>query len=188
MSSAETWGEPLPRTFYDRKTKQVARDLVGAFLCRRTGRGVNAYIVTETEAYLGAHDLASHSSKGITSRTQVMYGPPGHAYIYLIYGMHYCLNVVTEREGNGAAVLIRGISPAPVSSALTDKFPKLDGPGKLTRALDIDKSLNGADITTSESLWFCARTKRPRIIAGPRIGVDYAGDWAAAPLRFCMAP
>jgi DNA-3-methyladenine glycosylase len=172
---------PLPRDFYDRKTKQVARDLIGAYLCRRTAGGVSVFRVTETEAYVGPHDLACHAAKGITPRTRILYGPPGMAYVYLIYGMHFCLNAVTEHEGFGAAVLIRAIAP------LSGTSVPMNGPGKLTRALAIDKSLNGADLTTGDVLWFSAREKRPRIIAGPRIGVAYAGEWALAPLRFLDA-
>ena len=194
---------PLPRDFYNRKTKQVARDLIGAYLCQRTARGIDAYMVTETEAYVGPHDLACHASKGITPRTRILYGPPGMAYIYMIYGMYFCLNAVTERGGFGAAVLIRGIAPLPASNRLLrpslpkrlgrlglskqSEQAKMDGPGKLTRALAIDKLLNGADLTTGETLWFSARDKRPAMIAGPRVGVDYAGAWAQAPLRFRLA-
>src|SRR5581483_5179153 len=102
---------PLPRSFYDRDTTLVAKDLLGKLLVRKIGRKTLVGKIVETEAYLGPHDLAAHSARGRTKRTEVMFGPPGHAYVYLIYGMYCCMNVVTEREGHASAVLIRALEP-----------------------------------------------------------------------------
>src|SRR3954463_6352376 len=116
---------PLPRDFYDRPADVVARELLGALLLRRTGDRLRIGRIVETEAYLGPHDLAAHSARGRTPRTEVMFGPPGHAYVYLIYGIHHCLNVVTEAEGHAAAVLIRALEPIRVVEGNTK------GPGLL---------------------------------------------------------
>lgn len=176
--------QPLPRDFYDRDTVEVAKDLLGRLLIREIdGRRLVSRVV-ETEAYVGPHDKASHSSRGITARTKVMYGPPGHAYVYFIYGMHFCLNAVTDREGHGAAVLIRAVEPL-------DGFPagcRTDGPGRLTRALSIDKGQNELDLTEGRGLWFAeAQLPLGPIESGKRIGVDYAGEWADRPWRFWVA-
>lgn len=169
----------LPRPFYARATEEVARDLLGKHLVHvHDGRERRARIV-EVEAYVGAHDLAAHSAKGVTPRTAVMYGPPGYAYVYLIYGMHHCMNVVTEPEGNGSAVLIRAVEPV----ANIDSNTK--GPGLLCRAMGIDRSLNGHDLL-SDDFYIAAplREETFSIAVRPRIGVAYAGAWADAPLRF----
>lgn len=171
---------PLPRDFYDRDTAEVARDLLGCLLVReREGRLFVGRIV-ETEAYVGPHDLACHASRGITPRTKVLYGPPGHAYVYFVYGMHFLLNVVTEREGHGSAVLFRGLEPVEGFA----RGARTDGPARLTRVLGIDKELNRWDLTLGERLWIVSGPRVERIARGPRIGVDYAGAWAQAPLRF----
>jgi DNA-3-methyladenine glycosylase len=135
--------------------------------------------IVETEAYLGTHDLASHSSRGRTARTEVMFGPPGHAYVYLIYGVHHCLNVVTESEGHAAAVLIRALEPVKNLAGNTN------GPGLVCRAMGIDRRLNGHDLL-SDDLFIAAPDRQEpfEIVARPRVGVDYAGEWAARPLRF----
>jgi DNA-3-methyladenine glycosylase len=135
--------------------------------------------IVETEAYQGPHDLAAHSSKGRTARTDVMFGPPGHAYVYFIYGFWNCLNVVTRAEGTPHAVLLRALEPV---SGIPDRTW---GPGLLCRAMNIDRSLNRADLT-GERLWIerPARKRPVRIARGARIGVDYAGDWAQRPWRF----
>jgi DNA-3-methyladenine glycosylase len=170
---------PLPRSFYDRDTTLVARELLGKHLIFTSGGVPRIGRIVETEAYLGPHDLAAHTSKGLTARTRVMFGPPGHAYVYLIYGMHHCLNVVTEREGNGAAVLLRALEPVQNLSG------RSCGPGLLCKAMGIDKRLNGHDLL-SDSLFVAAPVSPEnfRIIARPRIGVDYAGVWAKRKLRF----
>src|SRR4051812_10727601 len=148
-------------------------------LVHRVGETLRVGRVVETEAYLGTHDLASHSSRGRTARTEVMFGPPGHAYVYLIYGVHHCLNVVTEAEGHAAAVLLRALEP------VQDLEGKTSGPGLLCRAMGIDRSLNGHDLV-SDDLFLAspARAGPFEVVARPRIGVDYAGEWAGRPLRF----
>jgi len=168
----------LPRTYFNRPTLTVARSLIGKYLVRAIDGRVLAGKIVEVEAYVGPEDKACHASKGRTQRTDVMFGPGGVAYVYLIYGMYHCLNVVTEREEFPSAVLIRAIE---IDGAL------IDGPGRLCRALRIDRSLNRVDLTTGESIWFEDRgvlVKKADVRAHPRIGVDYAGEWAQKPWRF----
>ena len=144
------------------------------------GRTLRAGRIVETEAYLGPRDLAAHSARGRTRRTEVMFGPPGHAYVYLIYGFWNCLNVVTGRPGVPHAVLLRALEP------LGDLTDSTWGPGLLCRALHIDRSLNGADLR-GDRVWLerpGGRVRAPRIARAPRIGVDYAGEWAQRPWRF----
>ena len=169
----------LPRAFYNRDTVTVARELLGKILVHRVGETELQGRIVEVEAYLGPHDLASHSAKGLTARTQTMFGPPGHAYVYLIYGMHHCLNVVTEPEGHGAAVLLRALEPVKNLTARTS------GPGLLSRALQIDRRHNGHDLLSAD-LYITepTETKPLKIVKRPRIGVDYAGTWAKRHLRF----
>lgn len=174
----------LPRNFYHRDTLEVARDLLGCRLIREVDGHRLVARVVETEAYVGPHDLASHSSRGVTERTRVMYGPPGRAYVYFIYGMHFCLNAVTEAEGHGSAVLLRALEPV-------EGFPagaRTDGPARLTKALSVNKGQNELDLTQGRHLWF-AEPDRPvaSIESGMRIGVDYAGEWAEKPWRFWEA-
>jgi len=168
----------LPRSFYARDTTTVARELLGKHVIHVVDGLERAGRIVEVEAYLGAHDRAAHSSKGLTPRTRVMFGPPGHAYVYLIYGMHHCLNVVTEPEGHGAAVLIRALEP------VTNLAGKSSGPGLLCRALGVDRRLNGADLLGDELFIADADDGAFRIAKRPRIGVDYAGAWARRLLRF----
>ena len=135
--------------------------------------------IVEVEAYLGEHDLAAHSSKGRTERTKVMFGPPGHAYVYFIYGMYFCMNVVTEREGHASAVLLRALEPV---KNITDRTT---GPGLLCRAMGIDRRLNAHDLLSDD--FFIATPDAPdafTIVKRPRIGVDYAKHWAKRELRF----
>lgn len=171
--------DPLPRAFYDRDTVLVARELLGKRLVRRSNGVERVARIVEVEAYLGPHDLASHSSRGRTERTRVMFGPPGHAYVYLIYGIHCCVNVVTEREGHASAVLLRAVEPVRNVEGPTG------GPGRLCRAMEIDRRLNGHDLTGGE---FCIvdppEAEPITIVRRPRIGVDYAGRWARRLLRF----
>jgi len=168
----------LPRSYFNRPTVRVARSLIGKYLVRVVdGRTIEGKIL-EVEAYVGPQDKACHASKGRTQRTDVMFGPGGIAYVYLIYGMHHCLNVVTERKEFPSAVLIRAIE-------IDGKL--IDGPGRLCRALQIDRRLNRVDLTTGESLWFEDRgalVERGDVGAHPRVGVDYAGEWAKKPWRF----
>ena len=168
----------LPRIYFNRPTVTVARSLIGKYLVRVLNGRTLAGKIIEVEAYVGPEDKACHASKGRTRRTDVMFGPGGVAYVYLIYGMYHCLNVVTEREEFPSAVLIRAIE---IDGEL------IDGPGRLCRALQIDRRLNRADLTTGESLWFEDRgalVERGAVGAHPRVGVDYAGEWAKKPWRF----
>jgi DNA-3-methyladenine glycosylase len=168
----------LGRSFYQHDAKKLARDLIGAVLVRRVrGREYCARIV-EAEAYVGPNDLASHSSKGRTKRTEVMYGPAGNAYVYLIYGMYEMFNIVAGRTGSGQAVLIRAAEP------LGGWKAELSGPGKLTRALKITRSVNDLDLT-GDTLYLAADPDyRPRTRRAKRIGVEYAGEWKDELLRF----
>jgi DNA-3-methyladenine glycosylase len=169
----------LPRFFYARETLTVARELLGMHLVHRGPNGLQIGRIVETEAYKGPKDLAAHSARGRTPRTEVMFGPPGHAYVYLIYGFWHCLNFVTADHGVPHAVLIRGLEPISGIDNTTH------GPGLLCRALHIDRALNGADLTLSQ-LWVekPAEYRKPRIERATRIGVDYAGTWAQKPWRF----
>ena len=169
----------LPRSFYDRDTIVVARELLGKHLVLRSADGNRIGRIVEVEAYLGPHDLAAHSARGLTERTKVMFGPPGHAYVYLIYGMYHCMNVVTEREGHASAVLLRAIEPVENVEGRTQ------GPGLLCRAMRIDRRLNGHDLLR-EDFYIAAAPEAPptAIVKRPRIGVDYARHWARRHLRF----
>jgi DNA-3-methyladenine glycosylase len=169
----------LKRDFYARDTARVAQSLLGMLLVHRVDGIERIGRIVETEAYVGPHDLAAHSAKGITPRTKTMYGPPGHAYVYLIYGMHNCMNVVTEPEGHGSAVLLRALEPVENVAGNTR------GPGLLCRAMAIDRSLNGVDLCGDE-LYIAQPARKPRmhVVHRPRIGVDYAGVWAHELLRF----
>ncbi len=163
----------LPKSFFDREADVVARELLGTVLCVKRGEEVVRLPITETEAYLGIHDLASHSSKGRTKRTEVMFGPAGVVYVYLIYGMYHMLNIVTGADG--AAVLIRGAG-------------EYDGPGKLTKALGITKKHDGKVLGEESGVWLEARpTAAPLAhLVTSRIGVAYAKDWADRHLRFVV--
>ena len=170
-------GLTLGADFFARPTLEVARDLIGKVLVRQAGGRVLTGRLIEVEAYCGPEDLAAHSSRGLTPRTRVMYGPPGHAYVYLIYGMYHCLNFVTRPEGEPQAVLVRGLEPGPGVGRCT-------GPGLLCRALDIDRSLNGAPLAPPH-LYVVDDGYRPAdVFTSPRIGVGYADEWAALPWRF----
>lgn len=169
----------LLRSFYDRDTITVAKELLGKSLVRVSGGEERVGRIVEVEAYLGPQDLAAHSAKGLTERTKVMFGPPGHAYVYLIYGMYYCMNVVTEREGHASAVLLRAIEP------VENITGKTQGPGLLCKAMGIDKRLNAHDLL-SDDFYIAAspRAESLTIVMRPRIGVDYARHWAKRHLRF----
>ncbi|MDP3986207.1 MAG: DNA-3-methyladenine glycosylase [Candidatus Veblenbacteria bacterium] len=171
----------LGHRFFNRPTVKVARGLLGCYLMRKVGSRLVCARITETEAYVGPNDKASHASRGRTPRTEVMFGPPGYLYVYLVYGMYHCLNVVTEEEGYPAAVLIRSVE---VISPRQGKV--ISGPGRLCRALKISKRLNGQDIVTSRGVWFerGVLRKGEKIVTGKRIGVPYAGTWQYKPWRF----
>jgi len=185
----------IKKNFYNRNTIKVAQEILGKFLVRKIGKKIIAGKIVETEAYVGPSDLASHASRGKTARTEPMFGPPGHAYVYLVYGLNYCFNIVTEKENYPAAVLIRAIEPTD-GIDLIKKFRKnqkiifnlTNGPGKLCQALKIDKSLNNSDISKN-ILWVEDRglkIKPSEIVAAKRIGVDYAGQYKNKPWRFYL--
>ncbi len=176
--------KPLPRSFYRRSTLQVARDLLGATLVRRTTRGTLAGRIVEVEAYIGEDDPACHASHGRTARTEVMYGPPGHAYVYFTYGMHFMLNVVTEREGYPAAVLLRALEPRLGAAemrrrrARSPDWQLASGPARLCRAFAIDLRFNGADLVGTPL--FIAKGEPPQepIRWSRRIGIREGRDRA----------
>jgi DNA-3-methyladenine glycosylase len=164
----------IPVGFFARPAALVARQLIGTRLVRRLDRRLLSFAITETEAYEGVHDLASHSSKGRTARTEVMFGPAGYFYVYRIYGLHWMLNVVTGDVGEATAVLIRGVEG-------------VVGPGRVAAALGIDATLHGKQASPDSGLWFeyAGDNKRRRIKRTARIGVEYAGPiWANKKLRF----
>ena len=163
----------LENSFFQRDVLEVAPDLIGKILVRRFENGeIKRYKITETEAYRGEEDLACHASKGRTKRTEVMYHPGGKIYVYLIYGMYWMLNLVTGEEGNPSAVLIRGI----------DGF---NGPGKVGRELQLDKTFYGEEITTSDRIWIENTENKTKYTVSNRIGIDYAGqEWSEKPWRF----
>ena len=172
--------DKLPRSFYDRPALAVARDLLGKVLVLEENGARRAARIVEVEAYVGEYDLACHAARGRTSRTGVLYGPPGHAYVYLIYGMHHCFNVVTCREGRAAAVLVRGVEPL---EGLPGRR-RTDGPGRLCDALGITLHHNRVDLLGERLFVLDAPRVAPSGVArGPRIGVDYAGEWARKPYR-----
>lgn len=181
-------GRKLPRAFYARSTVDVARDLLGKVL----RHGSTAGAIVETEAYLGGDDLASHSARGITDRTRVIFGPPGHAYVYLIYGMYECLNIVAEPDGVAGCVLIRALEPVAGVEEMQRRRPGAkkvqdlaSGPGKLTLAMGITRALNGADVTQGPLTVHESDDAKPvEIETSCRIGIRECADW---PLRFTIA-
>ncbi|MFZ5902621.1 MAG: DNA-3-methyladenine glycosylase [Chloroflexota bacterium] len=183
---------PLPRKFYNRPTLTVARELIGARLVRILDGVKLVGIITETEGYIGEEDLACHARAGRTPRTQVMYGPPGHAYVYFTYGNHWMLNAVTEREGFPAAVLIRAVQPVEGAEVMSARRKGRDtlGPGKLTQAMGIGKSQNGTDLTeTGSGLWIEAGISVPdsAVTIGPRVGLNNTPEpWKSKPWRFLV--
>ncbi len=181
------FGPILKRDFYSRPTVDVARDLLGTILVH----GRTAGVIVETEAYLGGDDLASHSARGVTDRTRVIFGPPGHAYIYLIYGIYECLNLVAEAEGKPGCVLIRALEPVAGVDIMRSRRPAArslkdltSGPGKLTLALGITRAQNGADVTHGSLVVRAPAERRAfEIETTPRIGIKKCADW---PLRFLI--
>jgi DNA-3-methyladenine glycosylase len=181
-------GAILPRSFYARPTIEVARDLLGKILVH----GETAGRIVETEAYLGGDDLAAHSARGITKRTRVIFGPPGHAYVYFIYGMHECLNLVAEPDGTPGCVLIRALEPVAGIDLMRERRPKAhsvralaSGPGRLTLAMGITRAQNGADVTRGHLVVRKPRIAPPvEIEVTPRIGITHCAD---LPLRFLIA-
>jgi len=164
----------LQRDFYIRDVLDVAPDLIGKNLVIKHDATSRRYKITEVEAYRGIEDKACHASKGKTRRTSVMFGEGGHLYIYLIYGMYWMMNIVTARVDEPQAVLIRGLEG-------------INGPGKLTKRLAIDKSFNGEDLIASDRIWIEESGQKPEFLTGPRIGIDYAGDyWKSVPWRYYL--
>jgi DNA-3-methyladenine glycosylase len=178
-------GPILKRDFYDRPAVEVARGLLGKVLVH----GPTAGLIVETEAYLGGDDLAAHSARGITDRTRVIFGPPGHAYVYFIYGMYECLNLVCEPEGQPGCVLIRALEPVAGIERMRERRPAArkdedlaSGPGKLTLAMGITRAHNGADVTRGALVVRePAEKRRVEIAVTPRIGITKCAD---LPLRF----
>jgi DNA-3-methyladenine glycosylase len=181
------FGPILKREFYDRATVEVSRALLGKVLVH----GPAAGIIVETEAYLGGDDLAAHSARGVTDRTRVIFGPPGHAYVYFIYGMYECLNLVCEPEGTPGCVLIRALEPVKGLDEMRRRRPAArkpedlaSGPGKLTLAMGITRAQNGADVTRgSLVVREPAEPRAPEIAVTPRIGITKCAD---LPLRFVI--
>jgi DNA-3-methyladenine glycosylase len=181
------FGPVLKRGFYERATVDVARALLGKVLVH----GPTAGMIVETEAYLGEGDLAAHSARGVTGRTRVIFGPPGYAYVYFIYGMYECLNLVCEPEGMAGCVLIRAIEPVAGIEIMQRRragartLEELaSGPGKLTLAMGITRAQNGADVTRGALVVRePAETRRPDVAVGPRIGISKCAD---LPLRFVV--
>jgi DNA-3-methyladenine glycosylase len=180
----------LPRAFYNRPAIEVARALLGTVLVHGTTSGrITSGRIVETEAYLGLQDRAAHSWRGITPRTRVMFGEPGHAYVYLIYGMYECLNVVAEPPGSPGCVLIRALEPLEGIPRMRRRRPAArgiedlaNGPGKLTLALGVSRRHNGADLTSSSlTIHRPSRNEEIKIGVSPRIGIKHCADW---PLRF----
>lgn len=191
--------EPLPRAFYDRDTLTVARELLGCVLVREYEGETLLGRITETEAYIGRCDKACHAyGYKRTGRTETLFAPPGTAYLYLIYGMYTCLNLVTEGEGEPAAVLIRAVEPVTGGETMSRlRFGRaldeqtayqrknfLNGPGKVCKALSLDRSLDGHDLQRPP-LYVCpGEPPKGRISCGPRVGIDYAEEAKDFPWRF----
>jgi len=198
----------LPQSFYNRSTLKVAQGLLGKFLIHKIGKKKIVGMIVETEAYVGFKDLASHAAKGKTARTAIMYGPPGFVYVYMIYGMYFCLNIVTEKEGYPAAVLIRavesvsngwglkfrcrqGFHALPARSKVSRSVEasailKISGPGRVCQYFKIDKKLNGENIC-GKKIWVENRdvkVEKKTIVRAKRVGVDYAGKYKNKLWRF----
>lgn len=195
----------LSAPFFGGQTLDITPKLLGKFLVRKVGRKRIVAMITEVEAYVGPHDRASHASRGKTPRTEVMFGKPGYWYVYLVYGMHHCLNIVTERDGFPAAILIRSVAThvnitprslnnvnMPIDSKIFHKNYRslasiISGPGRVCKYFRIDRRFNKKPAIKSTGLWIEDRGVRIRseqIRRGKRIGVDYAGKWKDKPWRF----
>jgi DNA-3-methyladenine glycosylase len=187
LAEMEARSEPLPREFYERDTVQVSRELLGKILVHGRAAGV----IVETEAYVGGDDLASHSARGVTPRTEVIFGKPGHAYVYFIYGMYECLNLVAEPEGKPGCALIRALDPVCGVAAMFRRRPAArkaqdlaSGPGKLTLAMGITRAHNGQDVTRGSLIVRRWKQEPPvEIQVTPRIGITKCAD---LPLRFVL--
>ncbi len=191
-AARRTIGSVLPPTFYDRDTELVARDLLGMILECETDEGLAAGRIVETEAYLGADDPACHAVAGRTARTWHLFGPPGTAYVYFIYGVHWCFNAVTREEGHGSAVLVRAVEPTDGVELMRRRRPAArrdrdltNGPGKLCRALGIDGALDGLALSADSPLRIRVgeSVDDDSVLVSPRIGITRAAD---APLRWMV--
>jgi DNA-3-methyladenine glycosylase len=182
----------LPRSFYNRPTLTVARELIGARLVRMLNGEKLVGLITETEAYISQNDLACHAKAGLTARTAPMFGAAGHAYVYFTYGNHWMLNAVTEKEGFPAAVLIRAIQPIEGTEIMLKRRTGRDtfGPGKLTQAMGITKNENTLDLTVrNSSLWIEEGVTVPKknVTIGPRVGLNKTPEpWLSKPWRFLV--
>lgn len=194
----------LPRQFFERKPEIVAQDLLGKYLVRKEGSSLKIGMIVETEAYLGPHDLASHSARGMTKRNEVMFGPAGFSYVYFTYGMHWLLNLITEKEDQPSGVLIRAVKPtydSEINLGLLGSSEQKrlgSGPARLTRWLGINGDQNKLDITQVAELYVAEevdvpgnkfkseKIRKEEIVSSPRIGVDYAGEHKDLPLRFYL--
>lgn len=183
-----------PRAWFDRPAAELARDLLGSRLVRASADGVVGGRIVEVEAYRGPEDLAAHSARGRTPRNEVMFGSPGHLYVYLIYGLHHCLNVVAGPGEKPEAVLIRALEiDEGADLARERRGPRgshirlASGPGNVGQALGVDRGLNGSDLLVGPVRVEPRVGPAPRVRTGPRVGVGYAGAWASRPLRFWIA-
>ena len=186
----QKYSKPLPHEFYERPTLKVAKELLGKVLVRETTNSTMFTKIVDVEAYVGPKDKACHASKGRTKRTEIMFGPAGFTYVYLIYGMYYLLNIVTERDEYPAAILIRGLELLGRDGGQTHQT-RIDGPGRVGRFLELDRTHNGLDATQGTTIWVQDQgltVSRKQIRVLPRIGVDYAGEWAKKLWRFCLPP
>lgn len=162
----------LTSNFFEKDVLYIAPLLIGSFLVRKFPCGtIQKYMITETEAYRGEEDLACHASKGRTKRTEIMYGKGGFVYVYLVYGMYWMLNLVTGKADEPQAVLIRSVH-------------KINGPGRVSKKLEINRTFYGENLTLSERIWLEENGEKPRFESTPRIGIDYAGDWKNKPWRY----
>jgi DNA-3-methyladenine glycosylase len=189
-SNRKETGRPLAAGFYNRPTEIVARELLGAVLEHRSAEGTVRGRIVETEAYLGPHDPACHAAAGLTARTRTLHGPPGHAYVYFIYGMHWCFNAVTREEGHGSAVLIRALEPLTGIALMRERrgVERLEdlssGPARLCDALGIDRSVDGVPLYRgSLRILEDERVPDESVVVTPRIGIRKAADW---PLRYLV--
>ena len=191
--------QPIDRVLVSGDAVSSARSLLGALVVRDDAAGRRVGRVVETEAYAGPSDQASHARAGRTARTSVMFGPPGLAYVYLVYGMHHCLNVVCGPDGRAAAVLIRAVEPVAGIDVMRKRRGRTAGtdadlgagPARTCQALDIDRGLSGLDLISDQRLWLAddgTHVAADEIVSGPRIGIEYAGsEWAGRPWRFGVA-
>lgn len=183
--------EPVPRTFFDQPVVELAKALVGSVIVSAVpGAPVTAAKIVETEAYRGPEDLAAHSRRGLrTPRTEVMFGPPGHAYVFLLYGASWAFNIVAGPEGSPHAVLLRAVEPIAGVEIMAERRKKpshsrelSNGPGKLSQALGLDKAHYGLSLSSPQL--YIASGPRVRVGSSPRINIDYAGPWVSKPWRF----